>query len=88
VPLRTYSSATIILFLENNILTRFGILQNITTDNASVFRSAELLAFCFQYGIALSHATNYYPQGNVLVKSNNKNLIRIIKNIVRDNKRD
>jgi hypothetical protein len=87
VPLRTSSNATIVRFLEDNILTRFSVPQKITTDNASVFRSVELLAFCSQYGITLAHASNYYPQGIGLAESSNKNLIRIIRKTVGDNKR-
>jgi transposase InsO family protein len=61
VPLRTSSNATIVRFLEDNILTKFSVPQRFTTDNASVFRSVELLSFCSQYGITLAHASNYYP---------------------------
>ena len=32
-------------------------------------------------------SSHYYPQGNVLVESSNKNLLCIIKRIVEDNKR-
>jgi hypothetical protein len=79
VALKTSSSPLIIRLLEENILTRFGVPQKLTTDNASVFRSVELLAFCSQYGITLAHAANYYPQGNDLAESSNKNIIMIIR---------
>jgi hypothetical protein len=35
----------------------------------------------------LSHSSNYYPQGNGLVESSNKNLMTILKKTVGDNKR-
>jgi hypothetical protein len=60
IPLKTSSSAAIIHFLEENILTRFGVPKKITTDNASVFRSVELVAFFLRFGITLSHSANYY----------------------------
>jgi transposase InsO family protein len=60
---------------------------NITTDNAKSFSSATLSSFYFKYGIVLSHSSNYYPQGNGLAESNNKNLMAIIKKIVGDNKK-
>jgi transposase InsO family protein len=63
------------------------VSSKITTDNASVFRSVELMTFCSQYNITLAHSTNYYPQGNGLAESSNKNLIRIIKKVVGENKR-
>jgi hypothetical protein len=42
--------------------------------------------FCFNYGIILSHS-NYYPQGNRLAESNNKNIMNIVKKIVGENKK-
>jgi hypothetical protein len=52
------------------------------TGNASVFRSIELVAFYLRFGITLAHSANYYPQGNGLEESSNKNLIRIIRSNV------
>ena len=39
------------------------------------------------HGITLSHSSNYYPQGNGLVESSNKNLIKLLKRMVGENKR-
>jgi transposase InsO family protein len=74
-------------FLKERIITRFDVPAKITTDNAKAFSSTELSSFCFKYGIVLSHSSNYYPQGNGLVESNNKNLMNILKKTVGDNKR-
>ena len=38
-------------------------------------------------GIKLHHSTNYYPQGNGLAESTNKNLIRILKKTMIENQR-
>ena len=43
--------------------------------------------FCLKYGIILSHASDYYPQGNGQAESSNKNLMTIVKIIVGENKR-
>jgi len=53
-------------FLEDWIITRFSASTNITTDNAKYFSALTLVGFCFNYGIILSHSSNYYPQGNGL----------------------
>ena len=58
-----------------------------TDDNAKSFSSPEFTSFCFNYGIILSHSSNYYPQGNDLVDSSNKNLMTILKKTIRNNKR-
>jgi transposase InsO family protein len=74
-------------FLEDRIITRFGVPSKITTDNAKSFSSYALVEFCFKYGITLSHSSNYYPQGNGLAESTNKNLMNILKKVVGENKK-
>ena len=74
-------------FLEDRIITRFGVPSKIVTNNAKAFCSAEMSAFCFKYGIVLSHASDYYPQGNGQAKSSKKKLMTIVKKIVGDNKK-
>ena len=74
-------------FLEENILSRFGCPRRIVTDNATTFKSKKMINFCHKYHISLNHSTAYYPQGNGLAESSNKSLVRIIKNLLEDNKR-
>jgi hypothetical protein len=66
VPLKTSSSVSIIIFLEDNILTRFGVPQKLTNDNDIVLRSIEFISFYSYHGITLVHANNYYPHENGL----------------------
>lgn len=87
IPTKHATDKVVMDFLEDKIITRFGVPAKITTDNAKAFSSAEFSSFCFKYGIVLSHSSNYYPQGNGLAEASNKNLITIIKKIVGDNKR-
>ena len=35
----------------------------------------------------MGHSATYYPQGDGLVKSSNKSLVNIIKNLLQDNKK-
>jgi transposase InsO family protein len=74
-------------FLEETIITRFGVPTKITTNNAKVFSSMELNEFYFKYGIVFSHSSYYYRQGNGLAESNNKNIRNILKMIVGENKK-
>ena len=55
--------------------------------NASYFSSIKLTAFANEKGIKLHYFVNYYPQGNGLAESTNKNLIRILKKTVIENQR-
>ena len=68
-------------------MTSFGVPISLLFDNASYFSSIKLIAFSNEKGIKLHYSANYYPQGNSLVESTNKNLIRILKKIVIENQR-
>jgi transposase InsO family protein len=74
-------------FLEDRIITSFRVPSKIVTDNSKAFCSAKMSSFCFKYGIILSHASDYYPQGNGQADSSNKNLMTIVKKIVSENKK-
>jgi hypothetical protein len=87
IPTKKATEEVVMNFLEERIITRFGVPSKITTDNAKAFSSLALAKFCFKYGIVLSHSSNYYPQGNGLAESSNKNLMNIIKKVVGENKR-
>ena len=75
------------IFLEENILARFGCPRRIVTDNSATFMSKKIVNFFHKYHFSLNHSTSYYPQGNGLVESSNKILVRIIKKLLEDNKR-
>jgi hypothetical protein len=87
IPTRAVTDTVIIKFLEENILARFGCPRKIITDNSQAFKSAKLLQFFQNYNIDLGHSTTYYPQGNGLEESSNKNLIKIIKKMLSQNKK-
>ena len=68
-------------------MSRFGCHRKIVTKNAKDFTSSKLVKFCSDYNIILSHSTAYYRQGNGLVESFDKSLIRIIKKLLEENKK-
>jgi transposase InsO family protein len=83
--LRTINTNQVIAFLNSNIITRFGIPDCLVFDDASYFYSLEMSEFALEKGIKLKYSASYYPQGNGLAKSTNKNLIKIIKRTVVEN---
>ena len=87
IPTKKETGAIVMDFLEDKIIRIFGVLARIITANGLCFVSFEMSSFCFKYDIVLSHSSNYYPQGNGLPESSNKNLITIIKKTVGDNKK-
>jgi len=82
VPLKQVNDQEVINFLQQNIISRFGILVSLVFDSATYFSSFKLYDFELQHGIVLKHSSKYYPQGNGLIESRNKNLIDIIKKTI------
>ena len=56
--------------------------------NASYFLGTAMMEFSIKRGFKLKYSANYYPQGNGLLESTNKNLIRIIKRTIDQNQRN
>ena len=71
--------------LLNGIVTRFSVPSTIISNNAKYFVGAHICSWDLEYGIYLSTSSNYYAQGNGLVVSSNKNLIRIMRRIIKEN---
>ena len=86
VPTRQATDSVIIEFLISNIMSRFGCPRKMVTDNVKAFTSTKLVKFSSDYNVILIHSTAYYPQGNGLVESSNKSLVRIMKKLLEDNK--
>ena len=76
ILLRKANKDAVIDFLQENIMTRFGVPISVVFDNVSYFSSIKLTEFANEKGMKLYYSTNYYPQGNGLVESTNKNLIK------------
>ena len=72
-------------FLQDHIMTRFGVPISLVFYNASYFLSIRLIAFANEIGIKLHYCANYYPQCNGLAESTNKYLFRILKKTVIEN---
>lgn len=87
IPTRQATSKVVIKFLMDNILTRFGVPCKILCDNGMCFRSKEFSEFCKKYGINLSYSSPYHLQGNDQAESSNKNILKIIKRMLSNNKK-
>eukprot|EP00253_Pinus_taeda_P018292 PITA_18292 len=85
IPLKTTNSEAIIECIDQFIITRFGVLNALVFDNASYFSGNAMFDFAIKRGFKLKYSTNYYPQGNGLAESTNKNLIKIIKRTIEQN---
>jgi hypothetical protein len=83
--LKTVNTNQVIAFLNLNIITHFGVPDYLVFDNASYFLSLDMSEFALDKGIKLKYSASYYPQGNGLAESTNKNLIKIIKRTISEN---
>eukprot|EP00253_Pinus_taeda_P028317 PITA_28317 len=88
VPLKTANSENIIEFIDQFIITRFGLPTALIFYNALYFSGNSMTDFTLKRGFKLKYSANYYPQGNGLADSTNKNLIRIIKRTVDQNQKN
>ena len=87
IPLRKVNEDAVMDLLQDHIMTRFGVPISLVFYNATYFSSIRLTAFARERGIKLHYSANYYPQGNGLEESTNKNMIRILKKTMIENQR-
>jgi hypothetical protein len=66
IPLKKVNEEQVISFLNQFIISRFGIPNSLVFDNASYFSSLKLTEFALEKGITVKYSANYYPQGNGL----------------------
>jgi transposase InsO family protein len=69
-------------------LSIFGVSEKFITNNGSIFVGSKFTKFCGEFGIIMGQSSNYYPQGNDLAESMNKNLIQILKKMIDLNQRN
>nr|KYP35159.1 Pro-Pol polyprotein [Cajanus cajan] len=79
IPLKKVEQKDIIDFVEDHIITRFGIHQTITTDQGTVSTGRKIAQYAQSRGIKLMTSTPYYAQANGQVEAANKILINLIK---------
>ena len=77
IPLMHVNEKVVIQFLEQQLITRFGMPYVLVLDIVSYFSSMRLTKFTLDKGIIIRYSANYYLQGNGVTKSTNKNLVRI-----------
>ena len=64
---------------RKNIVTRFGILHTLVSDNGLQFDSKAFRRYCCDLGITNKYSTPAYPQGNGQVKAVNKVIANELK---------
>jgi hypothetical protein len=87
IPLTHVNEKVVIQFIEQQLITRFGVPSVLVFHYATYFSYTLLTEFDLDKGIMIKYSANYYPQGNGVAESTNKNLVRILE-MVTDNQRN
>ena len=87
IPIRSVTQATVIKFIKEQIIHRFGLPESITADQGLVFVGNETLAFTESRGIKILNSTPYCAQANGQAEATNKLVINIIKKMIKENPR-
>ena len=66
IPLQVVNSDAIIEFIDQFIITKFGLPNALMFDNASYFSGNNIIEFALKRGFKLKYSANYYPKGNFL----------------------
>jgi transposase InsO family protein len=85
VLLKNMTHREVIHFILEHIIHRFGIPQTLTTNQGVSFMSHQVHDFAESLKIKLLSSSPYYAQANGQVKSNNKNIIKLIKKKIEEN---
>jgi hypothetical protein len=64
IPLTHVNEKVVIQFIEQQLITRFGMPFVLVFDNATYFYPTLLIEFSLDKGVIIRYSANYYPQGN------------------------
>ena len=79
ISCRNNDSKSVVKFLRENILSRFGITRAIISDGDKHFCNKSFDSLMKKYGITHKVATPYHPQTNGQVELANKEIKQILE---------
>jgi transposase InsO family protein len=88
IALKNMTHKEVIEFITEHIIHRFGILQTLTADKGTSFRSKKVRDFVETYKIKFLNSSPYYAQANGQAESSNTTLISLIKKKISDQPRN
>ncbi|XP_050125650.1 uncharacterized protein LOC126602856 [Malus sylvestris] len=87
VEAKSYAELTskeVCSFVEENIMTRFGVLETIITDNGTIFTFDRFKDYTVNLKIQLEQSTPYYPHANGQAETSNKVFIGILEKMIKE----
>jgi len=88
IPSRNNDHKTMIKFMKENILIRFGIPRTMISDGRTHFCNKPFESLMKKYGITHKVATPYHPQTSGLVELANREIKQILEKTVNHNRKD
>ena len=88
IPSQNNDHKTVIMFLKENILSRFGIPQAMISDDGTHFCNKPFESLMKKYGITHKVATPYHPQTSRQVELANRKIKQILEKTVNPNSKD
>ena len=85
-PLANIRDADAKSFVWRNIVTQFGVLRVLISDNGLQFDNKAFRRYCYELGITNRYSTPAYPQGNGQAEAFNKVIINGLKKRLDDAK--
>ena len=79
IPLKKAIGAAVANFIQEYIITRFGIPRRLINDNGILFINKDMKGLTEAYYIKHGRSTPYYPQGNGQAEATNKVMLKILK---------
>jgi transposase InsO family protein len=82
-PAASITAAKVVEFVKE-IMYRFGVPNNIITDNGTQFIAREFRDFCADSGIKINYASVSHPQSNDQVERSNDMILQGLKSRIFD----
>ncbi|XP_020681515.2 uncharacterized protein K02A2.6-like [Dendrobium catenatum] len=87
-PFKEVTSEHVINFFTHNIVYRFGVPRHVILDNGAAFKSTKIYKFVERHKIDWRYSSIYNPRANGLAEAFNKTLVKLLKKILANNKRE
>ncbi|KAI5323286.1 hypothetical protein L3X38_032358 [Prunus dulcis] len=88
IPCRKNDHKTVLKFLKENVLSRFGTPRAIISDGGSHFCNRPFEALMKKYGITHKTSTPYHPQTNGQAELANREIKQILEKTVNPTRKD
>ena len=79
---------TVVGFIQRNILSRYGALRTIISDEGSHFSNKLFAKLLSIYGVIHAMGLAYHPQSNVQAEISNRETKNILEKTVNSRKKD